>query len=75
MGIIDNNSALWGQMCGYYKILSPDLIGTINPDGILLTVLSDNEKLYTTLEEKLKKQYSDIILLPNIFTPEEIVNG
>ena len=75
LGIIDNNSALWGQMCGYYKILSPDLIGTINPDGILLTVLSDNEKLYTTLEEKLKKQYSDIILLPNIFTPEEIVNG
>ena len=67
LGIIDNNRALWNQNVGNYKIYSPDSISTLNPDCILLTVLSNNELIYDSLKQDLKQNYPKIELLPNIF--------
>ena len=67
LGIIDKNSASWGNRCGNYKIYSPDVLDKVHPDGVLLTVLNNNESIYPVLKEELKESHPEIELLPNIF--------
>lgn len=67
LGIVDKNSSYWGKIFENYKIFSPDAIKKLNPDAIILTVLSNNEEIYKKLKQDLAKNYKDIKLLPNIF--------
>ena len=67
LGIVDKNSSYWGKTFENYKIFSPDAIKELNPDAIILTVLSNNEEIYKKLTQDLAKNYKDIKLLPNIF--------
>ena len=70
LGIVDRNRASWGKMCGNYKIYSPEEIETIKPDGILLTVYSNNLAMYESLKAELTERHPSIELLPNIFEEE-----
>lgn len=67
LGIIDKNEALWGKMCGKYKIFSPNELNDLNPDGIIMTVWSNYESAYEILKQELDKNYPQFKLLPNIF--------
>lgn len=67
LGIIDKNEASWGNMCGNYKIYGPSAIEKMQPDGVLLTVLNNNETIYPALKQELKNTHPNIELLPNIF--------
>ena len=74
LGIIDRNEASWGKNCGNYKIYSPNALSDLKPDGIILTVLSNNEPIYESLKQELAEKYPDIELLPNIFEEEILFN-
>ncbi len=74
LGIIDRNEASWGKNCGNYKIYSPNALSDLKPDGIILTVLSNNESIYESLKQELAEKYPDIELLPNIFEEEILFN-
>ena len=67
LGLVDRNKAVWGKMCGNYKIYSPDDIKTIAPEGVLLTVLSNHEAIYESIKKEFKEKYPNVELLPNIF--------
>lgn len=70
LGVIDRNKASWGKKCGHYKIFSPDEIYSINPDGILLTVFSNNKEIHKSLQNEIAEKYPNVELLPNIFEEE-----
>lgn len=70
LGVIDRNSGSWGKTLGNYKIYSPESINDLRPEGLILTVLSNNEAIYEALKEEFKEKYPNIKLLPNIFEEE-----
>lgn len=70
LGFIDRNTALQGKDCGNYKVYPPEILYKIKPDGIILTVLSNNETVYLALKKELNNKFPDIKLLPNIFESE-----
>lgn len=72
LGFIDKNNASWGVKCGNYKIYSPNELNDLKPDGVILTVYSDNENIYKHLKKEFKTNYPKIELLPNIFEGEVI---
>ncbi len=74
IGIIDRNKSLWGKQVGNYMVYSPDMIRELNPDAVLLTVLSNNEDIYKDLTRYFVQNYPSIELLPNIFERQG-VNG
>lgn len=67
LGVIDRNTASWGNFCGKYKIFPPESINTIKPDAILMTIWSNHDSIYPLLKEELKAKYPQTELLPNIF--------
>lgn len=67
LGIIDKNPLKIGRKIGNYTIYSQEYLEILNPDFVLLTVFSNNKKIYNSLESFLKEQYPQIELLPNIF--------
>ena len=67
IGIVDRNKSLWGKQVGSYTVYSPDMIRELNPDAVLLTVLSNNEDIYKDLIGLFSQEYPNIELLPNIF--------
>lgn len=70
LGIIDRNTASWGKKCGNYEIYSPDSLGKIKPDGVIMSIWSNYESVYPELEKEFANKYPDIELLPNIFEKE-----
>lgn len=72
LGIIDKNTASWGQTCANYKIFPPDSLLEIKPDGVIMTIWSNYEFFYPALQEEFKKNYPDVELLPNIFEEEMV---
>ncbi len=71
LGFVDRNSASWGEMCGNYKIYSPNDLNKIKPDGVILTIFSNNEAIYKSLKKDFPVKYPHIELLPNILEDEE----
>ena len=71
IGIVDRNQSLWGKQVGNYTVYSPDKIKELNPDAVLLTVLSNNEDIYKDLIKLFSQNHSNIELLPNIFALSE----
>ena len=67
LGIIDRNAASAGKPFCKYTIYPPDAINELKPDGVILTVLSNNESIYESLKEEFKEKYPNVELLPNIF--------
>ncbi|MBR6127083.1 hypothetical protein IKQ21_05290 [bacterium] len=67
LGIIDGNSASWGTEYRGYKIFSKDILNTVHPDGIILTVFNKNECIYPELKRILEENNPEVELLPNIF--------
>lgn len=67
LGIVDLNKALWGTSCGNYEIFSPDALNKLKPDGVILTVLSNNDIIYKNLKNTFEEKYPNIKLFPNIF--------
>ncbi len=67
LGIIDRNIMAVGKSLGNYKIYPPSSILDLKPDGVILTVFSNNESIYKSLKEGFKKNYPGVELLPNIF--------
>lgn len=70
LGIIDRNPASKGKQFYGYTIYSPEEINNLKPDGIILTVLSNNETIYESLKQEINEKYPNIELLPNIFEKE-----
>lgn len=70
IGIIDRNAASAGKAFCNYTIYPPDAINELKPDGVILTVLSNNESIYESLKEEFKEKYPNVELLPNIFEGE-----
>ena len=70
LGIIDKNYKLIGKTLGNYRIYPPEAINDLEPDGVILTILSNNETIYDILKEELKENFSKTELLPNIFEKE-----
>lgn len=70
LGVIDRNSASAGKVFCNYTIYPPDAINELKPDGVILTVLSNNESIYESLLEEFKEKHPEIELLPNIFAEE-----
>ena len=70
LGVIDRNSASAGKAFCNYAIYPPDAINELKPDGVILTVLSNNESIYESLKEEFKEKYTNTELLPNIFEEE-----
>lgn len=70
LGIIDRNAASAGKAFCNYTIYPPDAINQLKPDGVILTVLSNNESIYESLKEEFKEKYPETELLPNIFEEE-----
>ena len=68
LGIVDRNVKLQGQTCGGYKIYPPESIKELKPDGVILTVLSNNEEIYESMAKSFPLEYPQVKLLPNIFT-------
>lgn len=65
-GIIDRDSAKWNRdFCGY-KIYSPQMLDSINPDRVILTIINDNEAVYESLREEFLQKYPAIELCENI---------
>ena len=67
LGIIDRNKASWGKSFCNYKIFSPEALYDLKPDGVILTVLSNNESIYEFLKQEFAEKYPNVELLPNIF--------
>lgn len=67
LGIIDGNTALWGQKIQDYPVFSKEILNTTSPDGIVLTVLNNNESIYPELNKMLSENYPNIKLLPNLW--------
>ena len=70
LGIIDRNTASAGKQFCNYTIYPPEAINELKPDGVILTVLSNNESIYESLKEEFKEKYPHVELLPNIFEEE-----
>lgn len=70
LGIIDRNEASAGKSFCNYTIFPPHSINELKPDGVILTVLSNNESIYESLKEEFKEKYPNTELLPNIFEEE-----
>ena len=70
LGIIDRNEASAGKQFCNYTIYPPDAINELKPDGVILTVLSNNESIYESLKEEFREKYPTVELLPNIFEEE-----
>ena len=70
LGFIDRNTASWGKQFCNYKIYSPEVLNDLKPDGVILTVLSNNEEIYDTMQKEFQINYPEIELLPNIFEGE-----
>ena len=70
LGIIDRNTASAGKQFCNYTIYPPEAINELRPDGVILTVLSNNESIYESLKEEFKEKYPNVELLPNIFEEE-----
>ncbi len=70
LGIIDRNTASAGKPFCNYTIYPPEAINELKPDGVILTVLSNNESIYESLKEEFKEKYPKVELLPNIFEEE-----
>ena len=70
LGIIDRNTASAGKQFCNYTIYPPEAINELRPDGVILTVLSNNESIYESLKEEFKEKYPTVELLPNIFEEE-----
>ena len=56
------NTDLYG-----YKIISPEVLNTINPDIVVFSVYSENRKRYSSLKLDFEKKYPSIKLYDNIF--------
>jgi len=67
LGIIDKNEAIQNTLISGYKVFSPEILKTVQPDGILLTVWHNHELIYPLLKKELKEKYPNILLLDNIF--------
>ena len=70
LGIIDRNAASAGKPFCNYTIYPPEAINELKPDGVILTVLSNNESIYEALKEEFREKYPNTELLPNIFEEE-----
>ncbi len=70
LGIIDRNSASAGKAFCNYTIYPPEAINQLKPDGVILTVLSNNESIYESLKQEFAEKYPNTELLPNIFEEE-----
>lgn len=70
LGIIDRNSGSWSKKISHYTIFPPESLNDLRPDGVILTVLSNNEAIYESLKEEFREKYPSIELLPNIFEEE-----
>lgn len=70
LGIIDRNAASAGKQFCNYTIYPPEAINEIKPDGVILTVLSNNESIYESLKKEFREKYPNVELLPNIFEEE-----
>ena len=85
LGIIDRNAASAGKPFCNYTIYPPEAINELKPDGVILTVLSNNESIYESLKEEFREKYPNVELslkeefrekypnvelLPNIFDEE-----
>ena len=70
LGIIDRNAASMGKQFCNYTIYPPEAINEMKPDGVILTVLSNNESIYESLKEEFREKYPNVELLPNIFDKE-----
>ena len=71
IGIIDKNTALEGKKICNYTIYSPEALSYLKPDGIVLTVLSNNESIYESLKAELREKYPNVEFLPNIFEEQQ----
>ena len=56
------NTDLYG-----YKIISPEVLNTINPDIVVFSVYSENRRRYSSLKLDFEKKYPSIKLYDNIF--------
>ena len=72
IGIIDTNPERCGKTFANYKIFSPNQIKDIKPKYILLTIKNNHKQRYVDIQNFLKENNSNIILLPNIFEGEPI---
>lgn len=70
LGIIDRNAASAGKAFCNYTIYPPESINELKPDGVILTVLSNNESIYESLKQEFAEKYPNTELLPNIFEEE-----
>ena len=70
LGIIDRNTASAGKSFCNYTIYPPQALNDLCPDAVILTVLSNNETIYESLQKEFKMNYPNIELLPNIFEGE-----
>lgn len=67
LGIVDLNESLWGKNLEGYKIYPPKEINTLKPDGVLLSVQSNNKIIYNQLKKDFKEKYPKTELLENMF--------
>lgn len=67
VGIVDRDVSRHGKNLKNLTIFSPEKIAEIKPQKIILTVQNNNEKIYKSLAETLKKDFPEVELLPNIF--------
>ena len=66
IGIIDKNPKKHGQICGQYKIYSPEILEHYSDVNIIVTILSNNDNIYNNIKDELKEKYPFVKLLPNI---------
>lgn len=67
LGIIDKNSARWGEKISKYTIYSPNILKETNAEAILLTIVNNNKNIYSSVKKYLQENHPDIKLLPQIF--------
>ena len=73
LGFVDKNESLQGKYCANYRVYPPESINELEPDGVLLTVLSNNEQIYDSMQKSFPKEFPGVELLPNIFEEERDV--
>ena len=71
LGIIDKNPDKQGKFLGGYEIFPPESLSKLEPEGVLLTIQNNYEKIYPELKKELEEKYPEIELLPNIFEAED----
>lgn len=71
IGIVDNNTELWGTELAGYRIYSPRKLSQLSPDAVLLTIQNNNDVVYESVKRFLNENQIKIELLPNIFYNEE----